>query len=243
MNSNGGDSEGRTFEIVEMGDAPVMLAVRAPGQVAAQPDPSGAVIYRGAASGNPKADPVTGRFAGKKLRPLEVVATTVQGGALPMQSGVPTGVDPVVWARRMAHVRDAARQLDDLTTETARTFLAARVADVNAVNIGQFIADVQWQKITDLADVLDEKMRTKGAVSIRASGRWIKRVFQNLDAAMAGHLVKVLEGRGWSQKEIKQSIIAKVGNTEVKKHLETLYGTALPEGAPAEKPPKEEGEQ
>lgn len=42
---------------------PIMLAVRKPGQVAAQPDPSGVSIQRGAASGNPNADPKTGQFA------------------------------------------------------------------------------------------------------------------------------------------------------------------------------------
>jgi hypothetical protein len=42
---------------------PIYLAVRAPGQVAAQPDPSGISILRGATGGNPNADPKTGRFA------------------------------------------------------------------------------------------------------------------------------------------------------------------------------------
>jgi hypothetical protein len=128
------------YEIVyqDVDEPPIMLATRAPGQVAAQPDPSGAVVRRGAASGNKNYDPITGRFAGKRLRPLkegalEVVAETIQGGALPQQSGVPVGVDPAVWARRMAAVRDAGRQLEDLTFDTVRTFLAARVADVNQV--------------------------------------------------------------------------------------------------------------
>lgn len=42
---------------------PIMLAVRAPGQVAAQPDPSGVSAARQAASGNSNFDPRTGRFA------------------------------------------------------------------------------------------------------------------------------------------------------------------------------------
>jgi len=41
---------------------PIMLAVRKPGQVAAQPDSSGVSIQRGAASGNPNFDPKTGQF-------------------------------------------------------------------------------------------------------------------------------------------------------------------------------------
>lgn len=41
---------------------PIYLAVRKPGQVAAQPDSSGVSVQRGAASGNPNFDPVTGQF-------------------------------------------------------------------------------------------------------------------------------------------------------------------------------------
>src|SRR4051794_20484071 len=58
-------------EIERRGGGLVMFATRAPGQVAAQPDPSGAVVQRGAASGNPKFDPVTGRFAGGKGKDLK----------------------------------------------------------------------------------------------------------------------------------------------------------------------------
>ena len=62
---------------------------RKPGQVAAQPDSSGAVLYRGARSGNANFDPITGKFAGKKLRKLEVVAQTVQGQAPTFRAGIP----------------------------------------------------------------------------------------------------------------------------------------------------------
>lgn len=237
-------AEELTFSLIDTDadtGAPIMLAVRAPGQVAAQPDPSGAVIRRGAVSGNANADPVTGRFAGKRLKKLEVVAETVQAGALPTQSGVPSGVDPMVWALRMAAVRDAGRELEDLTFDTLRTFLAARVTDVNQVDIGQFLADVKWQRIADLADVLDAKHRSKKAVNLNASGSWVKRVFANLDASEAGHLIKVIEGRGWSQDDIKNHIIKRVRNKEVRGYLETLYGAPLEEGKPA--PQLKEGEQ
>jgi hypothetical protein len=52
----------------------------------------------------------------------------------------------------------------------------------------------------------------------------------------------MLEGRGWSVDDIKKNIISRVKSPELKGHLETLYGTSLPEG---EKPPpaKKEGEQ
>jgi hypothetical protein len=233
------EDEELTFSMIDRDadtGAPIMLAVRAPGQVAAQPDPSGAVIRRGAVSGNANADPVTGRFAGKKLKGLEVVAETVQAGALPTQSGVPAGVDPIVWSRRMAAVRDAARTLDELTADTVSTFLQARVADVNQVDIQQFLADAQWQRIADLADALDQKLKGKQPVRVGVTAGFARRVFAGLDGAMAGHLVKILEGKGWSVEDIKNNIVNKVKNPELKGHLDVLYGTPLPEG----KKPKEE---
>jgi hypothetical protein len=60
---------------------PIMLAVRKPGQVAAQPDPSGISIQRGASSGNPNADPRTGQFS--------------KGGGSKQSLSVN---DPVLWA-------------------------------------------------------------------------------------------------------------------------------------------------
>jgi hypothetical protein len=210
--------------ISDNGTAPVMLA-RAPGQVADQGVGSGAVIPRGARSGNPNFDPITGRFAGTKAK-LDVVKQTLEAGALPMLSGVPTGVDPIAWSRRMAAVRDAARDLQEWTPQTAQTFLAARAVNVNQVDINQFLADIQWQRIYDLADVLDAKVRTKLPVRLLAPAQWTKRIFTGLDTAQAAHLVKIVEGRGWSPEQIRLNIVSKVKNVELRKQLELLYGEA-----------------
>lgn len=224
------------YEIIsDNGTPPVMLA-RAPGQVADQGLGSGAIVFRGAKSGNRNFDPLTGRFAGAKAK-MEVVAQTIQPGALPTVSGVPTGVDPIAWSRRMAAVRDAARSLQDLTAETIKDFLAARVADVNQVDINQFLADAQWQRIADLADVLDRKMHTGLPVKVVAPNKWVTQVFRNLDSAQAGHLVKTLEGRGWDAADVKSKIIMKIRNPDLKKQLLQLYGEELPHGKKAEKPP------
>jgi len=241
-------SEDEFIIVSDNGTAPVMFAggIKAPGQVAAQPIGSGAVVARGARSGNPNFDPVTGRFSGNKQKQLEVVAQTLQAGALPMLSGVPTGVDPIAWARRMAAVRDAARDLQDWTTQTAQTFLAARAVNVNSVDINQFLADVAWQRIYDLADVLDAKVRTKQPVRLIAPAGWTKRIFTGLTTDQASHLVKIVEGRGWDVEDIKREIVAKVKNPDLKKQLELLYGEVAPkEGkkltAPAGTRPAEPG--
>ena len=220
---------------IEGGDdePPIMLAVRKPGQVAAQPDASGAVVARGAASGNPNFDPVTGKFAGKKLKKLEVVAQTVAGGAQPTFTGTPTGVAPDVWNRRMSIVRQAARTMEQMDINQAQTFLEGKVVDVNAVDLEGFLADVQWQRMADLADVLDAKVKTKLPVKMVAAGGWVKRVFLNLTVPEGAHLVKALEGKGWSPDDIYNNVVKKVNNKELRGYLEQLYGEPkLPTGKP-----------
>lgn len=204
--------------------APVMFAVRKPGQVAAQPDASGAVVKRGAVSGNENFDPVTGKFAGKKLRNLEVVAQTVQEGAQPTFSGTPTGVDPTVWNRRMAIVRNAAREMEELDIDHAATYLEGKVVDVSAVDLNAFLADVQWQRMADLADVLDAHINTAIPVKLIAPDEWVKRIFLNLTPAEGGHLVKALEGKGWDAKDIRTHVVKRISNKTLRAQLEQLYG-------------------
>ena len=135
---------------------PIMLAVRKPGQVAAQPDSSGAVVLRGARSGNENFDPVTGKFAGNKpKKPLEVVAETVGAGAPVFRSGIPQGVDPLAWERRLDTVREAARQDEMMDQASATQFLTGKVADVTKVDMHAFLDDVMSQRIDDAVDALD----------------------------------------------------------------------------------------
>lgn len=216
--------------ISDNGAAPIMLA-RAPGQVADQGPGTGAIVYRGAAGGNPNFDPSTGRFSGGGKKKLQVVAQTVAAGALPMQSGVPKGVDALVWAHRMDVVRDAARQMEIMDVSSAQKYLQGRVVNVSQVNIDQFLADVRMQRITDLADALETtvKGRKEGVpVRVIAPVAWQTKTFAGLNAAEIGHLVKRLEGRGWSADDVSKYIVKRVKNPEIKSHLEQLYGQVAP---------------
>jgi hypothetical protein len=222
--------------------APIMFAVRKPGQVAAQPDASGAVVFRGAASGNKNYDPVTGHFAGKKLNNLEVVAQTVAGGAPVYRSGTPQGVDPLVWERRLDQVRDAARQDEMMDAVSATQFLTDKVADVTQVNMRAFLDDVMGQRIADAVDALDQAnkpRRDQSDVKVKAPAGWVRRVIQDLDNAQALHFVKRLEGKGWSPEDINKIVISKIRDPERKQALQQLYGEGQPaEGTPT--PKKEE---
>lgn len=223
--------------------APIMLAARAPGQVAAQPEDSGAVVFRGARSGNRNFDPVTGHFAGKK-KPLEVVAQTVQAGAPVFRSGIPDGVDPLVWERRLDMIREAARQDDLMDAVAATAFLTGRVPDVTKVNMQSFLDDVTAQRMDDAVDALDhanKPRRDRPDVQVKAPAGWVRRVIQDLDTPQALHFVKRLEGKGWSPQDIKKIVVSRVRDPERKKALLQLYGESpLPTGKPMKNTPKKE---
>jgi hypothetical protein len=223
--------------VSDNGDAPIMLA-RAPGQVADQGPGTGAIVYRGARGGNPNFDPSTGRFSGGgRSKKLEVVAQTLQAGGLPMQSGIPKGVDALVWAHRLDVVRDAARQMEMMDVTSAQKFLQGRVVNVNQVDINQFLADVRMQRISDLADSLETTAKSREArlpVRVVAPVSWQTKTFAGHNAAEVGFLVKRLEGRGWSPEDVNKYIVKRVKNPEIKGHLEQLYGQAAPKSGKKE---------
>ena len=207
--------------------APIMFAVRKPGQVAAQPEDSGAVVYRGARSGNKNFDPITGHFAGNKPNKMQVVAQTVGAGPPVFRSGTPQGVDPLVWERRLDTVRDAAREDEMMDAVTATQFLTGKVPDVALVDMRAFLDDVMGQRIADAVDVLDhanKPRRDRPDVKVAAPAGWVRRVISELDTPQALHFVKRLEGKGWSPEEINKIVVSKIRDPERKKALQQLYG-------------------
>lgn len=233
--------------IIEEDDngAPIMLAVRKPGQVAAQPDPSGAVVNRGARSGNKNFDPATGKFAGNKpKKPLEVIAETVGAPVPSFRSGIPQGVDPLVWERRLDQVREAARQDEMMDQASATQFLTGKVADVTQVDMRAFLDDVMAQRIDDAVDALDhanKPRRDRPDVRVAAPAGWVRRVIQDLDPQQSLHFVKRLEGKGWTPEDINKIVVSKVRDPAKKKALQQLYGEqTLPTGKPMKNTPKKE---
>lgn len=227
------------YQIVAHDDfaPPIMLAARAPGQVAAQPESSGAVVRRGAVSGNPNFDPITGKFAGQKLRGLEVIqqaGEAIQAGAMPQRSGVPSGVSAHVWERRLDVVREAARLKDTMNAVNATAFLAEKVADVTQVDINAFLGDVRAQRLADLVDVLDQSVQARKArqpVRVLAPNSWTKRVFNELNDAEALSLLKRLEGKGWDADEINKYVVSKIRDKQRREFLQQSFGEpAAPEG-------------
>lgn len=217
---------------VEVGEdgLPILFAIRKPGQVAAQPDPSGVVAVRGASSGNTRFDPVTGRFAGgESTRTTEVVAQT--------QRTVPQGVAQDQWERRLDTIRDAAREMDSMDAGDAKEFLRGRPnIDAAKVNIDLFLQDVRAQRLDDLADILDAQLRTKVAgmrrsrrfVRLAAPKGWVTRVFAGLDDDEVVKLSKRLEGRGWDARDVSQYVIGRIKNEERRTQLQQIFGQPTP---------------
>jgi len=201
----------------------VIFLARAPGQVADNSTANtGASVIRGARSGNKNFDPGSGRFA------------KGSGGTSPTQdiqvnpivvnrSGLPQGVDQAVWEKRLDTVREAAREFEEMDASDVTDFLAGRVQDLSQVNVDQFLADVRAQRLDDLVDILDDKVRSS-TVRIKAGQRWTNKVFNGLTDTEAQSVVTRLLNRGWSADQIKKHVTSKVKDESRRQALEQAIG-------------------
>lgn len=217
---------------------PVLLAVRAPGQVAAQ-TPTGGVVRRGARSGNPNADPGSGQFTSARGGAAPGRQLTVEDGAVIVQQTrtIPQGQTVEQFEKRQDVVRDLARELDDVDKGDIKEFLK-RYDDVDAskVNIDLLKQDVRAQRLDDLLDILDYQMRSRVEgmrrsrrfVRVQAPAGFTKRVFAGLEDAEVLRLVQRLQGRGWDPEDLTKHVISRVSDEERRAKLEQLYGESKP---------------
>jgi len=224
--------EEQPVELTEGDDGwPILLATRAAGQVAAQRT-SGAVVLRGAASGNPSFDPASGRFAGKKAGQ----SVQQQGGdvvIVQQTRTLPQGVTLEQWEKRQDTVRAAARSLQDLNPQTAKTFLESHpFVNADQVNIDLFVRDVRAAKIDDLVDIIDQQVNNP-TVRLNAPSAYSRNALRGLDDQSVLNIAKRLEGRGWNAKQIQKNLIGKIGSRERKDKLEQLYGVKAKSGKKA----------
>src|SRR4051812_11566094 len=197
----------------------IYLAARAPGQVAAQVT-SGAIAYRGARSGNASFDPSSGRFAAKGTRTLQGSALVNQNPVPVTRSGIPQGITPDEWERRLDLVRKAARELASVDPSAAQGFLKGRVTDLSKVDIQQFMTDVRAHQIDDLLDAFDAHMRqAKAGIKVVASAGWVKKMFRSMTDAELSAFATRLQGRGFSAKQIGKSVAGRVKDPAIKESL------------------------
>jgi hypothetical protein len=227
---------------IEEHDGIITMFARAPGQVATQPPSSGAVVRRGATRGNPNFDPVTGKFAGKKLRDPR---DGEQGpGRTTQQTGAPRpgNLDPVALQRRRDLVRRAAAAMEEFTMTTAGQWLEAFGVDVASANVEQFLGDVRNQRVDYLVDAMRPNLRAtvdaqhqNQVVTLKAPAAWTSSTLNSLTDGEMLQLYQRLAGQGFDPEDVSKNLIKRIRNKKRKTALEQLFGEAAPvQGQPAQ---------
>ena len=231
-------------EILETeGGGLIMFAVRKPGQVAAQPDDSGAVVTRGAASGNPKFDPVTGKFAGGKSKDLGDKPGT--GNATgPARDPSKGNIDPTAAQRRRDLTRRAASVMGEMNMTEASKWLETFGVDTSIARVDQFLADVRDQRIDFLVDTMVPNLESTVAaqhegqvVSLKSPKSWNSSVLNSLTDAEMLQLHQRLVGQGFDPEDVSKNLIDGMRNKKRKTQLQQIFGEST------EGPPPPEGEQ
>jgi hypothetical protein len=230
------------MNLVEKSDSGlVMFAVRHPGQVAAQPDDSGAVVNRGAASGNPKFDPVTGKFAGGKSKDVKGRPSGNDPG--PARDPTKGNVDPVAAQRRRDVVRRAASLMNEMNMTEAAHWLEQFGVDAAVARVDTFLADVRDQRIDFLVDAMVPNLEATvdaqhegQVVSLKSPKSWNSKVLNSLTDGEMLQLHQRLVGQGFDPEDVSKNLIAGMRNKSRKSQLQQIFGE------PTEEPPTE-GEQ
>lgn len=216
------------FEICEDESGIVNLAIRAPGQVAAQPNASGVISRRGSASGNPQFDPATGRFAGSgSTKQSQVPDIQVVDQA---NRTLPQGVTKEQWERRLDVIREIARKQLEYDDKSLKTFLKGHpnVQNIDSIDIVALAKDIRAQQVDDLVDIMDTQLKSRvdvaGNVRIQAPTGWIKKAVARFSDEEILDVAKRLEGRGFGPEVISKQLVAKVTDKERRTKLEQLYG-------------------
>jgi hypothetical protein len=207
----------------------VMFATRAPGQVAAQPDPSGAVVVRGAASGNPKFDPVTGRFAGGQGKKAPDDGSG--GSQVVKQTGGIGNADPIAAQRRRDLVRTAANLESEMTMTEASKWLEEFGVDTSVARVDVFLGDVRQQRIDHLVDIMAPNLRATvdarqagQVVKLKAPKGWSSSVLRSLTDGEMLQLHQRLVGQGFDPKDVTDNLIKGMGNKKRKEQLQQVFG-------------------
>lgn len=216
-------------EIKRRGGSLVMFATRAPGQVAAQPDPSGAVVQRGAASGNPKFDPVTGRFAGGKGKDLKGDGSGNDKN--PARDPSKGNIDPTAAQRKRDLTRRAASLMGEMTMTEASKWLEQFGVDTALARVDTFLADVRDQRIDYLVDAMVPNLESTVAaqhegqvVTFKSPKAWNSSVLNSLTDAELLQLHQRLVGQGFDPEDVSKNLIDGMRDKKRKTQLQQVFG-------------------
>lgn len=175
------------------------------------PNAGTSTVDPNAASGNPRHDTRSGKFA--------------PGGRKRGTSQAQANIDPRELAVRNDAVRDAARQYDLMTAEDATEFLKTRARDMNLVDMDEFLRMVRGQRLDDLADLLALDMGAKKG-NVRLSGRrgYANRVFQGLSDEEVVGMFERMQRRGFSDKKVRDTFLRRIKDPDRRASIEGLLG-------------------
>lgn len=175
----------------------------------------------GSRGGNDAHDAASGKFAAKPDVP-DAGPNTATPNA-----------DPIELKRMLDAVRDAAREFDTPDEGDIREFLQGRAKNPAQVDIQSFLRAVQEQKKTDLVDMLDQQLRSGGAlkrgrrtVKVAAPRGYVKRTLGSLDDAGIAEVMHRLEARGHSEEDLEQFFAKRVGDERKERAKEQKKGIA-----------------
>lgn len=185
-------------------------------------------MRRGAASGNPNADPANGQFAPKgQTTAQKVVAQTGN-----RQSAGTT--DVVAQRRRRDLVRRAAMQMEMMGLGDATEWLKSFVDNPGAVRVDLFLADVKEHRMDFLVDNLVPGLKATVAaakngtvVKVKAPQGWLRQVMASLDDQEVVQLHQRLVGQGFDPDDVKKQLLGKVARKR-RSTLEQFFGETAP---------------
>ena len=120
--------------------------------------------------------------------------------------------------RRRDAVVDAARSIEDLSNKQSLTdFVRRRWAGTRALtsmDIQSFVDDVRAQRLEDVVDTLDNRVREgvlKKNDSIRVSfpRGWVKRTIRGLSDDEVASVLDRLRARGWTEQQVRQHVVSR----------------------------------
>ena len=201
---------------------PILFAARHP-VAAAQSHRSQCLAW--CRSGNPTADPASGRFSG--IRQPKTGGVADVNLLLPITrttAGRHTG-----GVGTQARCNQDAARVEEMNAR-CQGLPQRQGADVSKVD-GCLIAEVREQRIDDLIDVLDNQLRTKvdGSqrarrfVRLQAPRGFVKRLFASLSDDEVIKVTTRLANRGWGVDDLVSQIISRVSKQDRRTQLEERF--------------------
>jgi hypothetical protein len=168
---------------------------------------SGITKTSGNTTGNNAHDAASGKF-GEKPDNVEVGKEVEE---------TPGNLNPLEYKRMLDAARDAAREMDLPQEGDIKEFLEGRAKNPGQVDIAGFLVIVKEQKLSDLVDIIDQEIRTRGEamrtgrrrVRVVSPKGYVRRAFSALTEDGVAELMHRLEARGHDEAEVEAFVLGK----------------------------------